>query len=1056
MSLCGYCTMRTLTIRMLHGSEVFVEEQRIESFQDSKALGLLLYLAMQEHAVSRDYLHRFLWPDSTSNAGFRQSLSRLRRALGDTEEEEHLFLGGNALLLSPTNPLDFDILEFQKLVQGVDFQNRQTLFNAKNIRRLNRAATMYQNHFLEGEKRLQSIQPFQEWLQKIRSSLEQQIYQVLTTLMAYHSYRDAEGEALEAGYQLLRLFPLHEEAFRHVCQLELRNGQLDKVKGLATTFAKKFKKQLGSPLSKETQEFLDSLKKLPSTPPSNLTPLQQPFIGRTEEAALVQELLLLRKQRLVTLLGPGGIGKTTFARSLGERFARKRLTPFIGGVFLLDLTLLPENDTTRQQIWELLATTFSLSLTPARTLQSRIFKRLQKWNTLLLFDNAEHILEPLKSCLTTLLKQTKRSCFLVTSRQLLTLKAEQRVALQGLTVPKEPEEALSVTGQYKQPLADNESISLFVQRAQQQQPSYQWGALKQSEKVALIRLCRLVEGMPLALELAAAWVGELSCQSMVEELQQTLEVLQSLYADTPSRHRSVEAVFTAAWNRLTNEEKAVLQSLTVFPNVFGRKAAEFVSHQNYFRLRSLRDKSLLESLENERFRLHNLVKLFVSRTPEVSTTQTEARQRHLTYFSDFAKLWYPQRFIEGSKVRELLCLESGNLRHAWDLALQQGDWNHLETLLEPLCMVYNLLDRLTDGSLMLKEFLEQSAHQLPQKTSIEQHQNKVLLTALLKQGEWLSILGQLEESVQHFERILELVEGDLTESVGFHANRSLGTIAMMLGRYQKARQRFEKGAEVLDTIEQNDVQRAYFHISYASALLAEGVQGPVEEQLQQAFAIYESQNNLDGLGHYYRFLGQLRLVQQRYDEAREYLENSLEYYKQRPMAASLIKGLLAQLEQLEGTEPEYARELFEEALKDEGVQASEYLYSQLLSPYGGLLLEMEQPEKAQKALSTALTIATERGYTPVLLSLYHQMARALALQGKHEQAYSLLLTVTEHSGTHSLQRSDAGKYRIQLEKELPLPVLQQLLSEFEQSPPDALPAFFASVQSLLLSSSEEN
>ncbi len=197
-----------------------------------------------------------------------------------------------------------------------------------------------------------------------------------------------------------------------------------------------------------------------------------------------------------------------------------------------------------------------------------------------------------------------------------------------------------------------------------------------ADRAAILRICRLVGGMPLAIELAAAWVRVLSCHEIAEEIEKSLEILATTQRDLSPRHRSMQAVFDHSWRLLSAEEQSVFAACSVFRGGFTREAAVEVAGASLPVLAALVDKSLLRRTQQERYEIHELARQFAADRLAEAQQVTQTRQHHLRFFMHFAEEAEP-RLRNGQHVTEWLdrieC-EHDNLRAALEWALSGGEF----------------------------------------------------------------------------------------------------------------------------------------------------------------------------------------------------------------------------------------------------------------------------------------------------------------------------------------------------------------------------------------------
>ena len=309
-----------------------------------------------------------------------------------------------------------------------------------------------------------------------------------------------------------------------------------------------------------------------SRPAPGLPRPPTPLIGREPELATLNRLLCDPQCRLLTLAGPGGIGKTRLALEL----ASTQRAQFPDGVFFVPLVSLSLPEFIAPAIRSALGLSSSSPLDP----KEQLLNHLRQKSLLLVLDNLEHLLEGV-GLLAELLEQAPGVKLLVTSRERLNMQGEWLFDLQGLPVP--PLDQVDRAEEYS-------AVALFVQSARRAQVGFELSA---EERPWVARICQLVEGMPLAIELAAAWVRLLSCREIAQEIERNLDFLSTSARDLPERHRSMRAVFDHSWQMLSAEEQRVLRALSVFRGGFLREAAEQVTGASLSLLSALVTRSLV-------------------------------------------------------------------------------------------------------------------------------------------------------------------------------------------------------------------------------------------------------------------------------------------------------------------------------------------------------------------------------------------------------------------------------------------------------------------------------
>lgn len=402
---------------------------------------------------------------------------------------------------------------------------------------------------------------------------------------------------------------------------------------------------------------------VPSFLPAALTPI----IGREQELAEIRERLQQPAVRLLTLVGAGGMGKTTLALAIGQALVAaanqdQLRQKYTDGIFFVALAPLMNSAALPSAIMS----TMGLSLQTGDPHQA-LFQQIRHKHLLLILDNIEHLLYEGSGlhALVTLLQTAPGVQLLTTSRERLNLRDEHLYHVQPLTVA-EPRSLADV--------AAVPAIRLFIQSAQQNAGDF---TLTAANLPHVLRICRLVQGMPLGLELAAAHVGLLPLVDIANEIERSTEFLTVDWQDVPERQRSMRAVFTWSWQLLTVAEQRTLCRIAIFRGGFTREAAQHIAGASLPALMSLMRKSLLQRAEvgtgDERFQMHELLRQFAAEqltdTAELAAMAARHSHFYLTFVASRAQRLARREPLQASAEIQA---EIDNIRQAWTWAAQHG------------------------------------------------------------------------------------------------------------------------------------------------------------------------------------------------------------------------------------------------------------------------------------------------------------------------------------------------------------------------------------------------
>ncbi|MEJ2266644.1 MAG: adenylate/guanylate cyclase domain-containing protein [Anaerolineales bacterium] len=422
-----------------------------------------------------------------------------------------------------------------------------------------------------------------------------------------------------------------------------------------------------------------------SVPKHNLPAEITPLVGREREISTLTGLLVDPNLALISIVAPGGTGKSHLALELGRRMVEK----FSNGVYFVELAPIKESENIIPAVAEAVGYQFQQN---GRSQKQQVLDYLANKEMLLIMDNYEHLLDGGAEIVTEILHSASGLKILATSRYRLHLPGETLFTLHGLSLPDMgAEDAIR-----------NASVELFQQSARRIRPDFE---MTPENLPHVVQICRLVHGMPLGILLAAAWVSVISTAEIAEEIQQGLDILEAEGSELPERQRSVRAVFDQAWSMMAEAEQNVFMKTAVFRGGFTRDAGQKVAGAGLRQLQSLVNKALLErSASDERYYVHELLRQYGEEKLQQSGLERQVRDAHCGYYlTDLAQ---QVAQLKGSEQLPTLNKIEGdfeNIREAWENAVRNRAYDLVDQVLEAMYLFCFLRSRLEDGKALFEK-----------------------------------------------------------------------------------------------------------------------------------------------------------------------------------------------------------------------------------------------------------------------------------------------------------------------------------------------------------------
>jgi len=545
-----------LRIYLLGGFRVSLGDQEIPAsrWRSTKARDLIKLLALtQDQRLHRDQLMELLWPELEPKAAANnlyQVLFTARRILEPTGTHRFLLLQDENLFLCPGETVWVDVEAFRATINKAQGSYHPADYQA--------ALDLYPGDLLPEDL-------YKDWADAPRESLR---LEHQSHMLAYAQLLERLGEytsAIGIFQEVHKLYPACEEAHVGLMRCYASLGQRQQAVRSYQALKDVLRRELEVEPAPESTHLYQEI--LTGQYPPISTPLRKPqhnlpaqltsFIGRGKE--IVQVKKLLSGSRLVTLVGAGGVGKTRLA----FRVAEELWVEYPQGVWLVELAPLVD----QQYILQAIAAVFGVRTSQNRTLTTELLDYLYEKHILLLLDNCEHLIEACAQYIDLILRTCPNVHILATSRELLGIAGESTYEVPPLSMPDPrhlpPREELSIY----------DALWLFTERAASALPGF---TLNASNSDIVVQICQQLDGLPLAIELAAARVRTLSVHQISARLENIFSLLVGGSRTALSRHQTLRALIDWSHNLLSETEKKLFRRLSIFEGGWTLEAAEAV------------------------------------------------------------------------------------------------------------------------------------------------------------------------------------------------------------------------------------------------------------------------------------------------------------------------------------------------------------------------------------------------------------------------------------------------------------------------------------------------
>lgn len=952
--------MAGLGIDLLGTVRVTRDGQPAGGLAYDKVRALLAYLAVEsDRPHRREALAGLLWPDQPHDRArhsLRQALATLRRSIGDLDAQPPaLLITRDMVQFNPAADVVVDTIAFDALLASVDACNANESHRLcdRCLERLSYAMHLYRGDFLAGFSLADSLE-FDDWTLLKRERLRTRAIAALDLLGEHHERAGAVERARVAALRQIELDSCLESAYRRLMRLYHARG--DRAAALAQyeRCRSVLADQLGVEPNATTLDLYDRIRRdtggsRPAPGTRNQIPSETTvFIGREAELAEIDALLGSQDCRLITLTGPGGIGKTRLAIHAARNVERI----YAHGIHVVPLAGLESSRMLASTLMEALAPFFSAQVDSEQALLGFLRDR----EMLLALDNFEQVLDG-AGLVETVLEHSPGIQILVTSRQRLNLRGEWALEVRGMALPSD--DLVDLSG--------NDSARLFFESARRANARF---VPQPDDLSGIVRICRLVDGMPLALELAAAWTPVLSCSGIADEVERSIDFLSASFQDAPDRHRSMRAVFDHSWNLLSPGDRDAFMRLSVFRGGFLRHAAERVAGTPLLVLSKLTGQSLVRRGGDDRYEIHELLRQYgLAKLQGNPSMYQEIRTQHCAYYTDFLADREP--VLRGAGQERALSEISGdieNVRLAWRWMAERADAEAIIRTVHAFWLFSEVTSRYAEVQSVLRMTADCLESALNARGEDDQLTRALAMT-LIREGSVYARLGDRPRGERLIDRGIRLLSL-------YDAPSDMGLALNFKAMYAHGRQQYEQEREYL--LQSIDYFRA------------------ARNRWGQAYS-------LNDLGMVTYLLGDSGEARRLHSESLGILSDMGD---KRGMAFALHNlGVVAA-----GVgDPVEARRRLREALAIRRILHHVWAVAETLIQLGRVSRQTGDLDDAMRCLLDALEAATEAQTLPARLNTLVEIVALLRDSGERDQAISLLADIASHPAGDAAFHARTGR-----------------------------------------------
>lgn len=1012
-----------LSLSLLGPFQAWVANGSMQSFRTVKERALLAYLVVEnQRSHRREALAELFWPGRRENIArnnLRQALYGIRQVIGEEGFDAIFTIANEYIQVNPGGEIWLDLAAYDVHIRAHEQHDHMAAGHCPYcMQHVRDAVEIYRGSFLE-DLSLEENQPFQQWVQAHRMQYLERQSQCLEYLITeYERMGDDHHAALFSVHQARLGYHNDEGRFRRLITLLARAGRSSDALEWYDVFRRTRAENHEPDAVGGIDELVEQIRQgrftsedsVSITATNSLPEDLTPFIGREMELTQVTRALENPGCHLISVVGTGGVGKTRLA----NQAARINTRLFPDGIVFLALDAVQ----TTEQLVEAIGRGFSLVPGPQQEMELVLLSYLHQKQALLVLDNFEHLMES-KELLLEILRAAPNVKILLTSRERLRLQAETLVEIDGLPYPIADGAAAAEMDHHQ--LQDFAAVRLFLERTSRVLPANNGiysGPAAPLEAAgdaqasasgldldSVARICQLVDGLPLGIELAASLARDYTFAQIAEEIQGSVDFLESSMQDIPERQRSLRVSFEHSWDLLPENEREVFCKLAVFPASFSSGAAQGVAGAAMPWLMRLEDRSMVRRIGFGRYELHPLIRAFAGQKLRQFSRRIESQalQEHAMYYCSFLR--NREADLKGRRQENALAeieVEWKNIQDAWDWAAAHQAVELIQDAGFSLMYFLESRGRWREGKARFQSVIEsiQSIH-------ANGSASRTLGYLMAFEGWFCCRLTEYAEAETLLTRSLELLAQDGYQRERAFAHFAIGFLYTWMNRFRDA------WAHLSTSLELSEQVGDSWGLTWAREVQTEiafesGQAGFAEKQFLQSLEMFEHIGERRGSGRALNYLGNIALAQENYEQAREYFERLLVLAEKMVDAWGAAGGYskLGKLAAVRG-DFSHAQRLYLRSLGLLQKMGDQRRTAYTLCELAETAAALNQLPEANEQFHQALEIASRLQSASISQDLLTGLAAVLLQNGQKVRALGLLLLVLQSDAVDQMTTNRA-------------------------------------------------